>query len=365
MKKLSIVFVIIILLISFSFFTYKVIYSRLGLALILSGGQSSETLTPLVYITHFVSKPAIMIEQIFLDFKGYRLGLDNNNVIESDISISGDLTRLDCYGYIWGRTTTAEEDRIIYKYADDLGISSSDVSTVCDKGDSTFIVSGDFTGSSADLFSTVYLYRNSEYTKVLEYKNIEVEYSYMNSVNYAYSEIYIAEDEVGNVFILLTEDKNNDTFIQPYNYDFSSTSILKVVKIPEVVYFCEYESEECKTIISGKMSNDDQPVVVNQSPIISGGNPEPGNPTYELPVEPAADLARKDLASKLSVDEKDIVIMQITETDWTDGCLGLGGPAESCLQAIVPGFKVELLAKGKTYFYRTDKTGGVMRAESE
>lgn len=109
----------------------------------------------------------------------------------------------------------------------------------------------------------------------------------------------------------------------------------------------------------------DAPIEVNQSPIVtSGENPQPGSTVHDLPVEPAADKARKDLATKLSVDEKSIVILQITEESWTDGCLGLGGPAESCLQALVPGFKVEMLAKGKTYFYRTDKTGDSIRAEN-
>ncbi|HEY4503032.1 MAG TPA: hypothetical protein VJC14_01175 [Candidatus Paceibacterota bacterium] len=104
----------------------------------------------------------------------------------------------------------------------------------------------------------------------------------------------------------------------------------------------------------------------SQMPIVtSGENPEPGSEVHNLPVEPAADVARKDLALKLSVDEKSIVIMKITEMTWSDGCLGLGGPAESCLQALVPGFKVEMLAKGETYFYRTDKTGATVRAETQ
>ena len=114
------------------------------------------------------------------------------------------------------------------------------------------------------------------------------------------------------------------------------------------------------------MSNKTSNVVIPMEtggPITSGENPQPGSQVHDLPVEPAAAIARKDLATKLSVDEKSIVIIQITETAWTDGCLGLGGPAESCLQALVPGFKVEMLAKGKTYFYRTDKTGEAVRAE--
>lgn len=107
------------------------------------------------------------------------------------------------------------------------------------------------------------------------------------------------------------------------------------------------------------------PMEQDQEIVTSGENPQPGSPIHDLPVEPAAALARKDLATLLSVNEKSIVIMKITEMEWSDGCLGLGGPAESCLQAIVPGFKVEMLAQGKTYFYRTDKTGGAIRAETK
>jgi hypothetical protein len=115
-------------------------------------------------------------------------------------------------------------------------------------------------------------------------------------------------------------------------------------------------------IISNNKSSTD---TTNQAPVVtSGENPQPGG-IHDLPVEPAAATARKDLAAKLSVDEKSIVIMEVKEMTWNDGCLGLGGPAESCLQALVPGFRVEMLAKGKTYFYRTDKTGATIRAETQ
>lgn len=101
----------------------------------------------------------------------------------------------------------------------------------------------------------------------------------------------------------------------------------------------------------------------SQMPVVtSGEDPEPGS-IHGMPAEPAAVEARKDLAGKLSVREGSIVIMKVEEQTWTDGCLGLGGPAESCLQALVEGFRVELLAEGKTYVYRTDKTGATLRAE--
>ena len=97
----------------------------------------------------------------------------------------------------------------------------------------------------------------------------------------------------------------------------------------------------------------------------SGENPEPGSQVHDLPAEPAAVEARKDLAAKLNVPERSIVIMLVEEKTWSDGCLGLGGPAESCLAALVEGFRVELEASGETYVYRTDATGATVRAESQ
>lgn len=117
-------------------------------------------------------------------------------------------------------------------------------------------------------------------------------------------------------------------------------------------------------LVSKKAPDTNTTPEINQMPITSGENPQPGSQVHDLPVEPAAAVARKDLATKLSIDEKSIVIMQIADTTWNDGCLGLGGPAESCLQALVPGFRIEMLAKGTTYFYRTDKTGTTVRAET-
>jgi len=95
----------------------------------------------------------------------------------------------------------------------------------------------------------------------------------------------------------------------------------------------------------------------------SGENSQPGSSVHDLPVESAAAVARKDLATKLGVEERSIVIMQIEEKTWSDGCLGLGGGAELCTMALVDGFRVEMEAMGKTYVYRTDKTGASIRAE--
>lgn len=48
---------------------------------------------------------------------------------------------------------------------------------------------------------------------------------------------------------------------------------------------------------------------------------------------------------------------------WPDGCLGLPNPDELCTQALVEGWEIVLTDNGKTWTYRTDSTGRVVRPE--
>lgn len=101
-----------------------------------------------------------------------------------------------------------------------------------------------------------------------------------------------------------------------------------------------------------------------ENPPNSAENAPPGS-IHNLPVPEAVESARAALAERLNIDESEILILEATETDWTDSCLGLGGPAESCLQAITPGYNVLMQAQGEEYRYRTDMTGQAVRAENE
>lgn len=77
----------------------------------------------------------------------------------------------------------------------------------------------------------------------------------------------------------------------------------------------------------------------------------------------AALAAREHLAAELGVDAGDIAVEETEAREWSDGCLGLGGPAESCLAAITPGFAIVLLHEGTEYRYRTNIDGTSVRAE--
>jgi len=69
------------------------------------------------------------------------------------------------------------------------------------------------------------------------------------------------------------------------------------------------------------------------------------------------------LAQELEVPASGISFVEAEAAEWTDGCLGLGGPAESCLQALTPGYRVTLEAGGESYILRTDETGQQVRLE--
>lgn len=71
------------------------------------------------------------------------------------------------------------------------------------------------------------------------------------------------------------------------------------------------------------------------------------------------------LAHELGVSEDEIEVVSASPAEFTDSCLGLGGPAESCLQAITPGWIVMLSAAGVAYEVRTDETGEQVRIASE
>ena len=94
------------------------------------------------------------------------------------------------------------------------------------------------------------------------------------------------------------------------------------------------------------------------TPVNVAVTPEPD----ELPPV-AAIKARETLAAELDLGIEDVTIISQEQKTWSDSCLGLGGAAESCLQAEVDGWLVELSVNGETYIARTDWLGEQIRFE--
>ena len=82
-------------------------------------------------------------------------------------------------------------------------------------------------------------------------------------------------------------------------------------------------------------------------------------------VTPQAILAAQQwLATQLSVAAEQVQISDVEQAEWTDSCLGLGRPNESCLQAITPGWRAVFEINGQRFEVRTDETGSVIRLAS-
>lgn len=75
--------------------------------------------------------------------------------------------------------------------------------------------------------------------------------------------------------------------------------------------------------------------------------------------------AQQWLATELNIPIEELQIVEMSQEQWSDSCLGLGGPNEICAQVITPGWRVIFEANGMRYEVRTDETGSTIRLASE
>jgi hypothetical protein len=72
-------------------------------------------------------------------------------------------------------------------------------------------------------------------------------------------------------------------------------------------------------------------------------------------VDPAMiDLAKKDLAQRLSVAADQITVVSSAYMDWPDSSLGCPQPGMAYAQVITPGYRIVLGQAQKQYDYHTD-----------
>lgn len=95
---------------------------------------------------------------------------------------------------------------------------------------------------------------------------------------------------------------------------------------------------------------------------VTGNTPIPNTPAAspEIPPQVVAD-AQQWLATQLGIEVEQVRIVEVQQVEWTDSCLGLGQPNESCLQATTPGWQVIFDVNGQRYEVRTDETGSTIR----
>ncbi|KST65478.1 hypothetical protein [Mastigocoleus testarum] len=69
----------------------------------------------------------------------------------------------------------------------------------------------------------------------------------------------------------------------------------------------------------------------------------------------------RDLSRRENIAIRKLEIIDYQPKTWSDGCLGLGGPAEICTQALVRGWEVIASDGDRTWTYRTNQNGRLIR----
>lgn len=70
-----------------------------------------------------------------------------------------------------------------------------------------------------------------------------------------------------------------------------------------------------------------------------------------------------DVSKRTKISAKKLKISQYRRQTWSNGCLGLAKPDEICTQALVEGWRVVVSGNNRTWVYRSDLKGRVIRLE--
>ncbi len=73
----------------------------------------------------------------------------------------------------------------------------------------------------------------------------------------------------------------------------------------------------------------------------------------------------KAASKRLNTPISQLNIIEAQKRTWSDGCLELGGPAESCLQALVEGWRVVVGTDDQILVYHTDDSGSNLRLNEQ
>ncbi|MBW4665728.1 MAG: hypothetical protein KME01_16295 [Chroococcus sp. CMT-3BRIN-NPC107] len=71
-----------------------------------------------------------------------------------------------------------------------------------------------------------------------------------------------------------------------------------------------------------------------------------------------------DVSKQTGISTEKLKITQYSRQTWSNGCLGIAKPDEICTQALVEGWRVVVSGNNRTWVYRSDRNGRIVRLES-
>lgn len=72
-----------------------------------------------------------------------------------------------------------------------------------------------------------------------------------------------------------------------------------------------------------------------------------------------------DLSGQTKIPSDKLKITQYSRKTWSNGCLGLAKADEICTQALVEGWRVVVSGNNRTWVYRSDRSGRIVRLEPQ
>jgi len=159
--------------------------------------------------------------------------------------------------------------------------------------------------------------------------------------------------QLGNFFEIWGEEFNSDCILNKCISE-DGGSITMLVNGEENFQFEEYIMKEGDRIEVFYNSKNNTPTSADNAPDGS---------MHNLPVPEAVKKVKDLVASETGEPIGEVIVMSAYEKEWPNGCLGLEGEDEMCIQVIVPGYVITVQAAGEQTVYRTDSTGNVIKKE--
>ena len=91
----------------------------------------------------------------------------------------------------------------------------------------------------------------------------------------------------------------------------------------------------------------------------------PAIPSPASGLENLVQLARADLAQRLSISTDEISLVEATEVEWSDSSLDCPQPGMEYLQVITPGYRIVLQVNGQSYEYHTNRDAYFVYCENQ
>ena len=127
----------------------------------------------------------------------------------------------------------------------------------------------------------------------------------------------------------------------------------------------------CSQVADPNIPNNSTPLPADVTPMVPAQPPQgestpmtPSIPSPAAGLETLVQLAKADLAQRLSISTDQVSLVETTEAEWSDSSLDCPQPGISYLQVITPGYRILLEVNGTQYEYHSNRATYVVYCDN-